>query len=85
MSNATAPEGHVYVCSACGKVSRNEYGFTGDDPGPYEHCATPGWDESCVMNEILVEIAIIAEPSGWVFPQRVYRLDEALSQKEVRT
>jgi hypothetical protein len=44
-----APPGQIWVCGACGKTSRTRYGF--DDQN--QNCATPGWDESCMMNAVL--------------------------------
>ena len=43
--NHTAQEGQVYICAACGKRSRDKYG---DQPIDY------GWDESCMLNAVLV-------------------------------
>jgi len=41
-----APLGKIWVCTACGKVSPSDrYGNSG---------STPGWDESCVLNSVLV-------------------------------
>ena len=39
------PEGHRWVCMACGKSSRDVYGRH-----PYNY----GWDESCSMNATLL-------------------------------
>lgn len=36
-----APEGQIYVCSACGKTARDIY--TGGD----------GWDSSCALHAVL--------------------------------
>jgi hypothetical protein len=44
MANHEAPEGQVYVCGACGRRSRDKYGFKPIDAG---------WDESCAMNAVL--------------------------------
>jgi len=41
MSNQVAKEGHVFVCQACGKMSRDRYG---NQP------ISGGWDESCMLN-----------------------------------
>lgn len=41
MSNKIADEGNVFVCLACGKMSRDLYG---NDP------ISRGWDESCMLN-----------------------------------
>lgn len=40
MSNEVAKEGHIFVCLACSKRSRDKYGDQ-----PIDH----GWDVSCVM------------------------------------
>ena len=39
-----APAGAIWVCSACGKTSRDRYG----DPNS-------SWDESCMTNAILCD------------------------------
>lgn len=69
--NKRAPEGSVYVCGACGKVSRWRYGF---DSANGKNDASSGWDESCAMNSGLVPEAAIVEPSGWRYSQRVRRV-----------
>ena len=38
-----APGGKIWQCCACGKMTRNRYGEEG------------GWDESCMLNAILVD------------------------------
>ena len=48
LTNVIAPEGAVYVCSACGKRSRDKYGNQAIDRE---------WDESCSLNSILCEEA----------------------------
>ncbi len=45
MPNEVAPEGSLYVCMACGKTSKDWYGF---------QAISPGWDESCTLNCDLV-------------------------------
>lgn len=42
--NKVAPEGQVWVCGACGKRSRDRYGYQPIDRG---------WDESCFLNAVL--------------------------------
>lgn len=42
--NEVAPEGQVWVCGACGKRSKDRYGFQKIDRG---------WDESCFLNSVL--------------------------------
>jgi hypothetical protein len=44
MPNQIAPPGQVYVCSACGRRSRDRYGDQRID------C---NWDESCMMHAVL--------------------------------
>ncbi len=44
--NTDAPEGQVYVCSACGKRSRDRYG---------EKAIDRGWDVSCALSAVLVQ------------------------------
>jgi len=39
-----APAGFVFVCLACGKTSRGQWGTD----------SMPGWDASCKMNSSLV-------------------------------
>lgn len=41
-----APDGYVWVCAACGKMSMER---TGQHPN-----ASPGWDVSCFLNAVLV-------------------------------
>jgi hypothetical protein len=54
MANQVAPQGQVYVCGACGKRSRDEYG---DQP------INRGWDVSCVLNALLCyEDKIVVDP-----------------------
>lgn len=47
-SNQLAPEGKVYQCMACGKKSRDMYGYKK---------ISSGWDESCMLNCALVDEA----------------------------
>ena len=46
VGNKVAPAGTVYVCGACGKRSRDRYGFQKIDAG---------WDESCMMHAVLCD------------------------------
>ena len=46
MSNEIASDGFIFVCLACGKRSKDKYGFQSID---YD------WDESCMMNSKLIE------------------------------
>jgi len=46
-----APEGQVWICYACGKKSRTKYGF---DVTGQRAAINRGWDESCMMNAVLV-------------------------------
>lgn len=70
-SNKIAPEGQVYVCSACGKQSQDEYG---------EQAISFGWDESCTMHAVLCYAD--KDPEGiWVAVDkekpRVFRINTA--------
>lgn len=47
---ALAQDGQVWICAACGKTSRTKYGFDDDD----RWVADRGWDESCMLNAVLV-------------------------------
>lgn len=40
-----APEGAIWVCAACGKTHKDQYGMEGD--------GSRGWDESCALNSVL--------------------------------
>jgi hypothetical protein len=42
--NKDAPEGQVWVCGACGKLSKDLYG---------DKRISRGWDESCVLHAVL--------------------------------
>lgn len=44
MANEFAPDGQVYVCSACGKRSKDLYGNQ-----PIDNM----WDESCMLHAVL--------------------------------
>jgi hypothetical protein len=68
--NQKAPDGHVYVCGACGRVSRWKYGL--DFSG--KHDSTPGWDLSCAINSLLTLESAIESPANWVYPKRVKKL-----------
>lgn len=51
--NYKAPEGQIWVCGACGKTSEWRYGFDNNN----KNCVrSRGWDESCVMNSLLVRL-----------------------------
>jgi len=51
MSDGTelCKDDELWVCGACGKTSRSHYGFDKDE----KSVASPGWDESCMMNSSL--------------------------------
>lgn len=42
-----APEGQVWECQMCGKRAEDKYGLIG------EHSS--GYDESCMLNSVLIE------------------------------
>lgn len=49
MKDRIAPEGMIWVCTACGKISSKDRYYSDE----FHH----SWDESCVMNAILVKRA----------------------------
>ena len=58
MPNEIAPLGKIWVCTACGKTSRDEYGFSP------EH--SYGWDESCTLHAKLFDVAKLVRVNGLV-------------------
>ena len=42
--NSVAPPGQVFVCTACGKLSRDLYG---------QQKLSQGWDVSCTLHAVL--------------------------------
>lgn len=48
-----APDKQIWVCTACGKTSKDRYG----DPGS-------SWDESCMLNSILCHADKRITPDG---------------------
>lgn len=42
--NYVAPEGQIWRCGACGRLSRDRYG---------NQALSASWDESCFMNAVL--------------------------------
>lgn len=74
--NKLAPKGKVWVCCACGKTSMWRYGFS-DERGRVVHGGcTSGWDESCVLNCNLFDVADITDPANWKPWERVRRIGE---------
>ena len=56
-----APKGKVWVCCACGKTEKDLYG------------STRGWDESCMLNAVMVdEDRLVLSSDG----KRVVRIRE---------
>lgn len=49
-----APLGKLWVCTACGKTTRDSYG------------SEKGWDESCMLNSVLVEESRLVYGGGRV-------------------
>lgn len=47
MANIQAPEGKIWVCTACGKTSDNLYG-NGEN-------VMPMWDVSCTLHAVLAD------------------------------
>lgn len=58
MANQQAPKGSIFKCLVCGKVSETRYGFPIADVCK----SSRGYDESCMMNCVLVPISSI-DPS----------------------
>lgn len=50
-----APDGQVFVCGACGRVSKSLYGD-----------GTSGWDESCMFNAVLCYADSVEVVAGMV-------------------
>lgn len=65
-----APEGYVWVCLACGKISPNDrYGDKDSDPW---------WDESCMLNSgLFKESQLIKGESGRVV--EIKEVDDEMS------
>jgi len=57
MSNIKAKKGEVFVCSACGKRSKDKYG---------DNMIDRGWDVSCMMNSVLCDEKSIKLKKGRV-------------------
>jgi len=58
-----APDDCVFVCFACGKISRSRYGF---DINNKKVCMF-GWDESCMMNcDLFKKTDLIINENGAV-------------------
>jgi len=52
-----APPHYVFVCRACGKTSKGQWGAESMD----------GWDESCAINSVLArEIDVVRDVRGFV-------------------
>lgn len=71
MANQVAPAGQVWVCAACGKRSRDRYGFQKIDHG---------WDASCMLNAVLcIDTPVLLHEGG----RSVYRAapDEATPEE----
>ncbi len=66
-----ALDGYVWVCAACGKLSRER---TGEHPD-----ASCGWDASCFLNAVLVkDIDLVLNKSGLVFSVGAVAYDPGL-------
>lgn len=62
-----APEGSIWVCTACGKTSNDKYG----DPGS-------GWDVSCMMNSVLTDFLNVQKPLDAEFNAAIFSDLESL-------
>ena len=57
--NTKAPDGKIWKCQCCGKTSIWEYGFDDhnkDYDSSGKRYSDYGWDESCMMNCVLVSL-----------------------------
>jgi len=50
MPNEFAPEGQIFVCMACGKVSKDRFGTTEGNGG-----VSVAWDVSCMLHARLID------------------------------
>lgn len=57
MGNEIAGKGQVFVCSACGKRSRDKDGYQKIDSG---------WDESCMLHAVLCDENTLVFKNGLV-------------------
>ena len=47
-----APEGKIWLCLACGKLSHTRNGYYKNDESA---AISPGWDEACMLKAILID------------------------------
>lgn len=64
-----APQGCIYVCSACGKTSPTRAGFDPDTGRNFPEAK--GWDESCMMNAVLCKSEKDADGDWVAVPKEV--------------
>jgi len=67
--NKQADKGNLFVCCACGKISKWKYGF--DDEGNHEDVggeryASWCWDASCMMHAVELPIDTLVFEGGRV-------------------
>lgn len=62
MPNETAPGGYVFVCTVCGKMSKDRYGYKS---------ISKEWDESCILNCQLVKEDTLIIKNGRVVSVKV--------------
>ena len=55
--NVLAPEGMIYVCTACGKTSPTKSGWDCND----NFVGQKGWDVSCFLNSSLFTLKELEE------------------------
>ena len=58
MAARFAPDGAIWVCGACGKTHKDQYGIEG--------AGSPGWDESCMLHAILCHEGRHVSPGGMI-------------------
>jgi hypothetical protein len=61
--DAAAPEGAVWICTACGKRASSL------TDGGIDH----GWDESCMMHAVLCDAASVELQGGRVVGAKAWR------------
>jgi len=66
--NKIAKDGQVFVCAACGKRSKDQYGTKAIDHG---------WDVSCMLNAVLCD-----EKSIVIKKDRVVKADAIKKESE---
>jgi hypothetical protein len=74
MANEKAPKGKVWICAACGKRSKDRYGNQKIDQG---------WDESCILNSVLVSEGEAFQALQWKAAEEKDRLAQEATEKKL--